>query len=607
MDHYTHPEIGVDSARSGLRAAVVVTVLVGVLVALSIAGSALWRPTPLPDTRLDLGRAELVSFGDDGPNETIPRVLEFVGPAVGFLIVDIDTDDDEPIRRSGSGFVVHDAGFMITNAHVVEDASRVTVAFANGAEYEAEVYGIHPQTDLAVVKIETDEPLPVAALGDSDALRVGEFVLALGAPFGYRETVTSGIVSGLHRSGLGIARYEDFIVTDAPINRGNSGGPLVNLRGEVVGINTAIIAGDENHPGRGTFVGVGFAIPMNVARVVAQNLIGDGGLGNAPQALVAEERSGASSSDEGEAGFVADRAEATIGQGADSVREAVVRVRALDASGDEISVGSGFIVAHGEDRFVITNAHVVRDADSVQLTWSGGRLPAGAVTRMAGVDLAVIRLTGGGPLPSLEITSSAHMAVSDPIHAFGVRGAGRVVEASGVVTRLDVVIPALPGTPIIETSAATVPGDSGGPLVDAAFRVVGVLVARENAGDGESRRSYAIPLEAVVRVLEFATSPEGASRFDKGFEGNIYLTGLVIATLVPGGVAERAGLRPFDTITAVNGELLDSSDRQQAWVNSLESLEPGTELILTVERRLDRTSVEFRTLRIVYTVPGRDR
>ena len=106
-------------------------------------------------------------------------------------------------------------------------------------------------------------------------MRVGEFVVAVGAPFGLAATATSGIVSGLHRSGFGIARYEDFIVTDAPINQGNSGGPLVSLRGEVIGINTAIISGKDGPRGHGSFSGVGFAIPINVARAVAQRLIGD--------------------------------------------------------------------------------------------------------------------------------------------------------------------------------------------------------------------------------------------------------------------------------------------------------------------------------------------
>jgi len=272
MDPFANPQLAAASSGRGLRAPLAIAGLIVVMVVVAIGGSAYWRPQPVTRATLELGGATPVGLSTRPAGETISGVLDYAAPSVVFLTI-------PTAQRSGSGVVVHEAGFVVTNAHVVEGVERLRVAFSDGSEYEAEVYGIDPSTDLAVVKVEADRPLPAAPLGNSDALKVGEFVVALGAPFGLEATATSGIVSGLHRSGLGLARFEDFIVTDAPINRGNSGGALVNLRGEVVGINTAIIAGEDDAHGLGTFAGVGFAIPVNVMRVVAQRLIGDGGLG----------------------------------------------------------------------------------------------------------------------------------------------------------------------------------------------------------------------------------------------------------------------------------------------------------------------------------------
>jgi len=610
VDHYTHPEIGANSARDGSRAAVVVTILVGALVALSIAGSALWRPPSLPDTTLELGRAELVSFSGAAPNETIPRVLEFVGPTVGFLIVAIDEEGDErrPILRSGSGFVVHEAGFMITNAHVVEEATSVTVTFASGAEYEAEVYGIHPQTDLAVVKLDTDEPLPVAALGDSDALRVGEFVLALGAPFGYQESATSGIVSGLHRSGLGIARYEDFILTDAPINRGNSGGPLVNLRGEVVGINTAIIADDDSRPGRGTFAGVGFAIPMNVARVVARNLIGDGGLtsaGNVDPAAVGDATEVGAGRDDG--ALRTGSMSTDLGQAAEGPTAAVAQVRAIDANGRDLHVGSGFCILDGDALVLVTNAHVVSGADRIEATFPGGVALVGEVVHDdPRIDLAIVRLMSDEVLPVLGLGSSSGLALQDPIRALGARGS-RVVEVEGVVTRLPV-----QGAPVperfVETSAPTVRGDSGGPLLGADGLVVGVLVARDDdARSGSAgRRSYAIPVDDVRLVLADAAAPD-VDTAELGFSGPVSRTGrgITVTNLVAGGAAEAAGLRDEDYIIAADGEVFGDYAGAYAWLTALRAMPDGQRVTLTVRRRASERSTEVEEIDIVYTVRNR--
>ena len=165
----------------------------------------------------------------------------------------------------GSGVIVDaDEGIVITNHHVVKDAEEITVRLNDDREYEAELIGDDPETDIAVIQIDADNltELPIA---DSDKLRVGDFVVAIGNPFGLRQTVTSGIVSGLGRHGLG-NRYEDFIQTDASINPGNSGGALVNLEGELVGINSAILSRTGGN------IGIGFAIPSNLVNSVYQQL-----------------------------------------------------------------------------------------------------------------------------------------------------------------------------------------------------------------------------------------------------------------------------------------------------------------------------------------------
>ncbi|MEM9604641.1 MAG: trypsin-like peptidase domain-containing protein [Pseudomonadota bacterium] len=173
----------------------------------------------------------------------------------------------------GSGVIVDaERGHIVTNHHVIEHAQQIRVTLHDGREVAAQRVGSDPSSDLAVIEIAPDK-LVAARWFDSDALRVGDFVVAIGNPFGLGQTVTSGIVSALGRSGLGIEELEDFIQTDASINPGNSGGALVNLRGELVGINTAII---DPSGGRGGNVGIGFAIPSNQARRILQDLIDHG-------------------------------------------------------------------------------------------------------------------------------------------------------------------------------------------------------------------------------------------------------------------------------------------------------------------------------------------
>jgi serine protease Do len=159
----------------------------------------------------------------------------------------------------GSGFVISSDGYIATNNHVVEDVDEIEVAFADGTTLPAEVVGRDAATDLALLRVKSDKPLTALPLGDSSTMRPGDWVIAIGNPFGLEHTVTAGIVSALHRRNIGAGRYDDFIQTDAAINPGNSGGPLIDLRGQVVGINTAI------NPRANT---IGFAVPINMAKEI---------------------------------------------------------------------------------------------------------------------------------------------------------------------------------------------------------------------------------------------------------------------------------------------------------------------------------------------------
>lgn len=173
---------------------------------------------------------------------------------------------NEPQVGLGSGVIVSTSGYILTNNHVVESADEIEVVLNDSRRARAKVIGTDPETDLAVLKIELDR-LPAIVLGSSDALQVGDQVLAIGNPFGVGQTVTSGIISALGRNQLGINTFENFIQTDAAINPGNSGGALVDMRGRLVGINTAIIG-----PSGGN-VGIGFAIPINTVRGVVDRLL----------------------------------------------------------------------------------------------------------------------------------------------------------------------------------------------------------------------------------------------------------------------------------------------------------------------------------------------
>ncbi len=172
-------------------------------------------------------------------------------------------------RGQGSGFIVSSDGYIMTNNHVVEGAEKITVKLSDNRELSAKVVGTDPETDVAVIKVDANN-LPVVQLGDSDKLKVGEWVLAIGNPFGLSHTVTAGIVSAKGRSKIGLSEYEDFIQTDAAINFGNSGGPLLNIDGKVVGMNSAIFSRS------GGYMGIGFAIPVNMAKYVYDKIMTEG-------------------------------------------------------------------------------------------------------------------------------------------------------------------------------------------------------------------------------------------------------------------------------------------------------------------------------------------
>ena len=227
---------------------------------------------PIPDSFADLAERLMPSVVNISTTQTIKtdaNQLPFRFPP-GSPFEEMFKDFNQPTERKatslGSGFIINKNGTIITNNHVINNAEDIIVRAGN-KEYKAKVLGADPYSDLAVLKIDTNEKFIPVKFGNSDKARVGDWVVAIGNPFGLGGTVTSGIISARNRD-INLTRYDDFIQTDASINQGNSGGPLFNLDGDVVGINTAIIA-----PGQSGSIGIGFAIPSNAASNVINQLI----------------------------------------------------------------------------------------------------------------------------------------------------------------------------------------------------------------------------------------------------------------------------------------------------------------------------------------------
>ncbi|HKG45627.1 MAG TPA: trypsin-like peptidase domain-containing protein [Pyrinomonadaceae bacterium] len=185
-------------------------------------------------------------------------------------LLDMFRRQRRPTRGVGSGFIVSPKGYILTNHHVIEDAARIIVGLQSGEKYRGTVVGVDPETDVAVIKIDTAKDLPTVTLGDSNAAQVGDWVLAMGSPFGLDQTVTAGIISKKERETPYFNVFQRFLQTDAAINRGNSGGPLINMRGEVIGMNSQIATST------GDYNGIGFALPANETAFVYKQLIAQG-------------------------------------------------------------------------------------------------------------------------------------------------------------------------------------------------------------------------------------------------------------------------------------------------------------------------------------------
>ena len=283
--------------RSTMAFIVLVTLVVG-------AGLGTWgagavdqvkpsAPGALPFTNLPSGtQPRIIPAVLPVPSGSFAQVAESVGPAVvnintvtrvsGRTPVEEffgdeffkrffgDAPERQQVQRSlGSGVIVDPSGIVLTNAHVVERATEIEVSTADGKKHKAKLAGVDKKTDLAVLKLQGGGPYPAANLGDSDAVKVGDWVLAIGSPFGLQKTVTAGIISAKGRS-IGQGPFDDFLQTDAAINPGNSGGPLVNMSGEVVGINSAILSRTGGN------VGIGFSIPVNMAKRIYTELAAKG-------------------------------------------------------------------------------------------------------------------------------------------------------------------------------------------------------------------------------------------------------------------------------------------------------------------------------------------
>ena len=245
--------------------------LLFVTLILSIGLSSQSNSNSIPSSFADLAERVMPSVVNISTTQTVvtntnPFPFQFPpGSPFEDMFKEFGTPQERKSSALGSGFIIDEKGIVITNNHVIKDAEDIIVRVNGNEEYKAKVLGADPLMDIAVLKLETEEKFKPVTFGDSDKARIGDWVIAIGNPFGFGGTVTAGIISARNRS-IGLSRYEDFIQTDASINSGNSGGPLFDMEGNVIGINTAIL-------GRSGSIGIGFSIPSNSAKGVIDQLI----------------------------------------------------------------------------------------------------------------------------------------------------------------------------------------------------------------------------------------------------------------------------------------------------------------------------------------------
>ena len=301
-------------------------------------------------------------------------------------------------RAMGSGVIVDaENGYLLTNHHVIDNAEQITVALTDRREFEAEVVGADPETDIALLKIDADS-LTALPFADSNELQIGDYVVAIGNPFGLGQTITAGIVSAVGRSGLSLESYEDFIQTDAAINVGNSGGALINLKGELVGINTAIFSG------RGGNIGIGFAIPINMARQIMDQLLTHG--------EIQRGRIGVQIQD-----LIPDLAEAL---GTSHERGAVVAqvIPGTPAEAAGIQIGDVIVEMNGEpvvgSSDLRNKVGLLRVGDAVRLTIERDGKPM--TIELAVGESSEVALGAGSQIPQLKGVVLGPLTPSSPLH-----------------------------------------------------------------------------------------------------------------------------------------------------------------------------------------------
>ena len=245
--------------------------IIFITVILSLSSLTQSYSKPIPESFADLAEKLMPSVVNISTSTTVvtksnPLPFQFPpGSPFGDMFKEFGDPQERQSAALGSGFIIDEKGIVITNNHVIQDADDIIVRVNGDQEFKAKVLGADPLMDIAVLQLETNEKFIPVAFGDSDKARIGDWVIAIGNPFGLGGTVTAGIISARNRS-IGLSRYEDFIQTDASINSGNSGGPLFDMEGNVIGINTAIL-------GRNGSIGIGFSIPSNSAQIVIDQLI----------------------------------------------------------------------------------------------------------------------------------------------------------------------------------------------------------------------------------------------------------------------------------------------------------------------------------------------